>query len=125
MTEIDRPDVVAEVAAAFERYEAALVANDVDVLDDMFWHDARVVRYGLGDVQHGWDEVSAFRRGLQQQTGARKLVDTVIHAFGTDAAVVATEFVLLDDPDRRGRQSQTWARVDGAWRVVAAHVSLP
>ncbi len=124
MAPIDLPDVITEVAAAFERYEAALVANDADVLDEMFWHDDRVVRYGIDDVQHGWDEVSEFRRGLARQTGARKLVDTVIHTFGSDAAVVATEFVLLDDPGRRGRQSQTWARVDGAWRVVAAHVSL-
>ena len=32
--EIDRPAVVAEVTAAFNRYEQALVSNDVTTLDD-------------------------------------------------------------------------------------------
>ena len=47
MLEINLPDVVAEVTAAFERYEAALVANDVKVLDELFWnspHDAALWR---------------------------------------------------------------------------------
>jgi len=34
--EIDLPEVVAEVRAAFERYEKALVSNDVSVLDELF-----------------------------------------------------------------------------------------
>ena len=36
--EIDLPDVVAEVKAAFDRYEKALVSNDVATLDALF-HD--------------------------------------------------------------------------------------
>jgi hypothetical protein len=35
--EINLPDVVAEVIAAFERYERALVSNDVATLDELFW----------------------------------------------------------------------------------------
>ena len=31
--EVDLPDVVAEVTAQFQRYEQALVSNDVAVLD--------------------------------------------------------------------------------------------
>lgn len=34
--EINIPEVVAEVTAAFEQYEAALVGNNVDVLDELF-----------------------------------------------------------------------------------------
>ena len=34
--EIDLPDVAAEVRAAFDRYEKALVSNDVPVLDELF-----------------------------------------------------------------------------------------
>ena len=37
--EIDLPEVVAEVSAAFERYEKALVTNDVETLDAMFRKD--------------------------------------------------------------------------------------
>ena len=33
--DIDLPDVVAEVRAAFERYEKALVSNDVPTLDEL------------------------------------------------------------------------------------------
>ncbi|HEV8464863.1 MAG TPA: AtzH-like domain-containing protein, partial [Pseudolabrys sp.] len=34
--EIDLPDIVAEVRAAFDRYEKALVTNDVPTLDELF-----------------------------------------------------------------------------------------
>jgi hypothetical protein len=44
--QIDVPDVVAEVRAAFERYEVALVSNDVATLDALFHDDPRTVRYG-------------------------------------------------------------------------------
>ena len=42
--EINIPEVVAEVTAAFERYEAALVANDVSVLDELFWDSPLTLR---------------------------------------------------------------------------------
>ncbi|MFN7191081.1 MAG: AtzH-like domain-containing protein, partial [Rhodospirillales bacterium] len=35
MPEIDLPDVLAEVKAAFERYEVALTTNDVETLDEL------------------------------------------------------------------------------------------
>lgn len=44
--DIDLPEVVAEVRAAFEHYEAALVGNDVATLDATFWHDPLTTRYG-------------------------------------------------------------------------------
>ena len=46
--EIDLPDVIAEVKAAFERYEQALVSNDVAVLGELFRNDPRTLRYGIG-----------------------------------------------------------------------------
>ncbi|MGE3700625.1 MAG: AtzH-like domain-containing protein, partial [Hyphomicrobiaceae bacterium] len=39
--DVDLPDVVAEVGAAFERYEKALVTNDIQVLDELFRMDDR------------------------------------------------------------------------------------
>jgi hypothetical protein len=33
--EVNRPEVVADITAVFERYEAALVVNDVDTLDEL------------------------------------------------------------------------------------------
>ena len=46
--DVDLPDVLAEVTAQFARYEKALVANDVTVLDELFRADARTLRYGIG-----------------------------------------------------------------------------
>jgi hypothetical protein len=34
--EVDLPDVVAEVSAAFAAYEKALTSNDVETLDSLF-----------------------------------------------------------------------------------------
>ena len=41
LEQIDLPAVHAEVTIAFQRYEQALTSNDIDVLDELFWHDAR------------------------------------------------------------------------------------
>lgn len=118
------PDVVASVVAAFERYEAALLANDVDALDEFMWRDDRLVRVGLDDRQDGFAEISAYRRSLSRQTPPRVLKDTVVVTFGENAAVVTTTFVPTDGSPP-GRQSQTWVRMPEEWRIVAAHVSAP
>src|SRR5260370_37086898 len=47
MYEINIPEVVAEVTAAFHRYEQALVANDVAVLNERVWPSPRPVRAGI------------------------------------------------------------------------------
>ena len=46
MMNINSPDTVAEVQAAFDRYEQALVTNDVQVLDELFWRSPHTIRYG-------------------------------------------------------------------------------
>lgn len=58
--EIDRPEVVAEVLAAFHRYERALTEADLAVLTELFWDDPRTVRYGLGDRQRGAEQIAAW-----------------------------------------------------------------
>jgi hypothetical protein len=37
MLDINLPDVMAEVTAAFARYERALVDNNIGTLDQLFW----------------------------------------------------------------------------------------
>ncbi|MBV9681546.1 MAG: DUF3225 domain-containing protein [Solirubrobacterales bacterium] len=39
--EVDLPDVRAEVEAAFARYKASFVANDIAILTALFWDDPR------------------------------------------------------------------------------------
>jgi len=125
MPKVNRPDVVAAVRAVFERYERALVGNDLEVLDELFWHSPYTERVGLGDRQHGFDAVSAARRALAQQTPPRQLLDLVITTFDDHTAVVTTEFLPDDGETPIGRQSQTWVRFEQGWRVVQAHVSWP
>ncbi|MGI3779070.1 MAG: oxalurate catabolism protein HpxZ [Janthinobacterium lividum] len=121
--QINDPATLAEVSAAFARYERALVSNDVAVLDELFWRSPHTLRYGIGENLHGHDEIAAYR-GARPATGlARRLARTVITTYGRDFATANTEF-HRDGTDRTGRQSQTWARMPEGWRVVAAHVSL-
>jgi Protein of unknown function (DUF3225) len=120
--DIDRPEVVAEVTAAFARYEKALVENDVATLNAIFRDDPRTIRYGIGENLYGYDEIMAFR-GARAPVGlARTCSRTVITTYGRDFAVASTLFHRA--PGKVGRQMQTWVRFDVGWRVVAAHVSL-
>lgn len=120
--EVNRPEVVAEVREQFLRYEAALVANDVPVLDHLFWVSPHAVRYGITENLYGHEAIAAFRRERPATDLARELVRTVITTYGTDFATVFAEFRRATG--RGGRQSQTWVRTDEGWRIVAGHVSL-
>jgi ketosteroid isomerase-like protein len=120
---VNDPKVMAEVEAAFARYEAALTGNDVDELDRLFWEDPRTIRYGPAESLYGRDEILAFRKARPAQGLDRTLRRTVITTFGTDFATANTEFTREGSP-KIGRQSQTWVRTPDGWRVVAAHVSL-
>ena len=122
--EIDLPEVVAEVEAAFERYEQALVSNDVAVLDSIFRDDARVIRYGGGENLYGYQEIAAFRAARSPAGLARTLSKTVITTYGRDFAVASTLFQRASMRGKVGRQMQTWVRGPEGWRVVAAHVSV-
>jgi hypothetical protein len=122
--EIDLPEVVAEVRAAFERYEKALVGNDVATLDELFRQDRRTVRYGVAENLYGHEEVAAFRANRPPINLARTLARTVITTYGRDFAVAATLFRRDGTAGKIGRQMQSWVRFADGWRVVAAHVSL-
>lgn len=122
--EVNRPEVLAEVRAAFARYEQALVSNDVTTLDELFWASPLTVRYGATENLYGRDAIIAFRRARSPVNLARTLQNTVITTFGDDFATACTEF-LRPPGARIGRQTQTWVRTEAGWRVVAAHVSLP
>jgi hypothetical protein len=121
--EIDIPEVVAEVTAEFERYERALIDNDVTALDRYFWNDRRALRYGVGEQLYGHAAIAAFRAAREPDTRPRDIPRREIHTFGRDYAVANIEFTR-PGMTRTGRQTQTWARMADGWRIVAAHVSL-
>ena len=121
--DIDLPDVVGEVRAAFEAYERALVANDVAALDALFHDDPRTIRFGGGENLFGYAQIKAFRAARSPAGLARTLSHTVITTYGRDTAVASTLFHRSTMPAKVGRQMQTWVRFPEGWRVVAAHVS--
>src|SRR5262245_46679010 len=122
--EVDLPDVVAEVRAAFDRYEKALVTNDVATLDAIFRDDPRTIRYGGAENLYGFAEIMAFRAARSPVGLERTTARTVITAYGRDTAVASTLFYRPGSPGKVGRQMQTWVRFPEGWRVVAAHVSM-
>ncbi|MCV6904309.1 MAG: oxalurate catabolism protein HpxZ [Achromobacter xylosoxidans] len=121
--DINLPDVVAEVTVAFARYEAALVGNQVEVLDELFWNSPHTLRYGAAENLYGYDAIRAFRAGRSPQGLPRRRLRPPITTYGRDFATTNIEF-QRDGSDRIGRQSQTWMRTPQGWRVVSAHVSL-
>lgn len=120
---INDPATLAEVTAAFARYEQALVTNDVAVLDELFWQSPHTLRYGVGEVLYGHHAIANFRAGRSPAGLAREVLSTAITTYGTDFATANITFRRAGQ-DRLGRQSQTWVRMPEGWRVVAAHVSL-
>ena len=122
--EIDLPEVLAEVTAQFARYEKALVANDVTVLDELFRNDPLTLRYGIGENLYGYSEITAFRAARSPVGLMRRTDRTVITTYGRDTAVASTLFYRENAPGKVGRQMQTWVRFPEGWRIVAAHVSV-
>ena len=121
--DINQPEIHAELTAVFARYEAALVGNDVAVLDELFWTSEFTVRYGAAEQLRGIEAIRAFRLARPSVGLARSLAHTVITTYGRDFGTAMTEFHRTGRA-AIGRQSQTWVRMPEGWRVVAAHVSV-
>ncbi len=119
---INLPDVVAEVTAAFMRYEEALNTNDVAVLDELFRKAPYTLRFGIGEELYGHEQIAGFR-AARIPPGRRTIKNTVITTFGRDFATASTEFRRPGQPSN-GRQQQSWVRFPEGWRIVAAHVSF-
>ena len=122
--EIDLPEVVAEVRAAFDAYEVALVNNDVDALNAIFRDDPRTIRYGAGENLYGYSEIKSFRVARSPVGLGRTISKTVITTYGREFAVASTLYNRPSAAGKIGRQMQTWVKFPEGWRVVAAHVSL-
>ncbi len=121
--QINQPRVLSEVRAAFERYEYALVGNDVATLDELFWNSPQTMRYGTAENLYGIDEIRAFRAGRPAAGLAREILRLQITTYGDAFATTHIEFRRIGS-ERTGRQTQTWMKTPQGWRVVSAHVSL-
>ena len=120
---INEPEVLAQVTAAVDAYEAALMTNDVEALDGFFLDAPETVRYGVAENLYGFEAIAAFRIGRSGGSPQRSRLRTEITTFGRDFAVANVEF-LREGAKRPGRQSQAWIRTQTGWKIVSAHVSF-
>ncbi len=119
----NRPEIVAELAAIFERYEQALIDKDVAVLDDCFWNSPYTIRYALKDNGYGFDAIHASRLAAAPGGSKGERIRLEILTLGAELATINLEY-RPRGRDGIGRQSQTWVRFAEGWKIVAAHVSL-
>ena len=123
LMEINIPEVVAEVTAAFLRYQKAVDTQDVAVMNELFWTSPFTVRFGPNGTLIGHDAIANYRQSRGGAGAApRALQNTVITTFGRDFAATNTETTRAGKPGI-GRQSQAWVRTKSGWRIAAAHVS--
>jgi hypothetical protein len=115
-------ECVAAVTASFLEYERALVSGDVTAMTACFDDGDDLVRFGIGDMQRGAEELARWRARQGPLPEGRELRDTHVSTYGSTIAVVTTLFAYPGRP-KLGRQSQTWYCDDGTWRIVHAHVS--
>jgi hypothetical protein len=125
ITEVNLPEVLAELSELYPRYEHALVTNDVETLVEMFWASPQVMRFGVTENLYGHEELEAFRKSRPAANLARTVKRLEIVSFGRDFASITLEFERDGAQGLvRGRQSQVWVRFPIGWRIVSAHVSL-
>ena len=118
--QINDPAVVAEVTALYKSYQDAILSNDTALLNQLFWNDARTIRYGTGENLYGHAAIAAFRSAIKPGQHARVVTREVVTTYGRDFATTNCEYTR---GEHKGRQSQTWARMPEGWRIVSAHVS--
>ena len=119
---INDPEIVKEVEAAFLVYEKALMEDDVEMMGNIFNNDPNTIRYGVGEMLYGYDEIEEFRKG-RGGSPQRKLLRYEIATYGDNFATANAEF-MREGGNKVGRQSQAWVRFDYGWKVVSAHVSI-
>ena len=121
--QVNLPEALAGLTAAFEAYERALLGNDIEGLNRLFWESPLTLRYGTKELLYSHEEIAQFRRERGAIDQRRTLRNTRITTFGRDFGTANTEY-LPHGSERIGRQSQTWMRTPDGWKIVSAHVSF-
>lgn len=120
--EINNAEVHGEITDAFWRYTNALIANDVDIVKEMFWDSEHTLRYGKGESLYGKDAIATFRDGQRGRPLELEVTRLVITAFGRDFGTANCE-MLIQGTAGMTRMSHSWVRLEEGWRIVAAQVS--
>ena len=125
--DIDRPDVVAEVQAQFDRYEKALMSNDVDTLTELFHDDPRTI----GEVYELYGpEIYTLRQIVKmtaRQLGLFRVVVPLPDFIGRVQGLVC-DFIPgkpFSSDNFRSLQTDSVGGIDGLHRlgITPGHVS--
>lgn len=119
---VNLPHVQSAIELLFQTYEYALMQNDLDALDRLFWQSPLAIRFGAGETLYGIEAIRSYRQARSPEDIRRTLRNTTITTFSEDFAITTTEFERNGQPT--GRQTQTWVRFSDGWRIVSAHVSF-
>ena len=125
MNEINRPEIVAEVLQAFQRYEKALMANDVATLNELFWNAPHTIRFGLAEQAYGHAAIAGVRAARDPKDLRRELTRTVITTYGKDFATASCEYRRIESGKfgRRCRPGCARPRA-GAWSPPTSACSI-
>ena len=112
--------IPADLRAAFDAYEAAILANDLDALDAAFAPGADTMRGDGAGLLVGHDTISAFR-GVRGGVPPRTIERIEYRPLADDVALLVS--VSRFRGGGTGLQTQVWERLDGRWLITAAHVT--
>lgn len=106
--------------AAFDDYERAILANDLDALDAFFAPDPEAMRGDAAGLLVGHDAISAFR-SVRGGVPARVIERVEYRPLADDVALLVS--VSRYAGGGTGLQTQLWEHRDGRWVITAAHVT--
>ena len=113
-------EMPADLAEAFEAYERAILADDLDALDAAFASGPRTLRGDGAGLLVGHDVISAFR-SVRGGVPPRTIERIEYRPLAEGVALIVS--VSRYRGGGTGLQSQVWQLVDGCWLITAAHVS--
>lgn len=115
------PDgIPADLFTAFDEYERAILANDLDTLDASFAPGAETMRGDAAGLLVGHDAISAFR-GVRGGVPPRTIERVEYRPLAHDVALLVSISRYVGGGT--GLQTQVWQRIDGRWLITAAHVT--
>ena len=123
LSEKDKHATESQIRAAFDRYEIALMSNDIDTMMDLFWNSSETTRLTASGGAYGLDEIQAFRSNRSTDDITRKLTRIEITALTVDVGYANAEYKRVHS-GRVGAQSHVWIRTSAGWKIASAHVSI-
>lgn len=109
-----------DLRAAFEAYERAILANDLEELDAAFAPGDGTMRGDGAGLLVGHDAISAFR-GVRGGVPPRSIERIEYRPLGEGVALLVS--VSRYAGGGTGLQTQVWQLIEGRWLITAAHVT--